>query len=160
MSRPLWLILASLAPALHALAADTAPADSFATFTPTELHWRDIPDGLGAQVAVIVGDPGKRGFYVARVRFPPHVMDLPHWHPNVRYVTVLKGPWYAGTGARFDPARAVPLPTGSVMVHPARAPHRDGSASDDDAIVQIVGEGPGTSTAVDPVAPGWVHVPP
>jgi hypothetical protein len=46
------------------------------------------------------------------------------------------------------------------MVHPARAPHRDGSASDDDAIVQIVGEGPGTSTAVDPVAPGWVHVPP
>jgi hypothetical protein len=92
MSRPLWLILASLAPALHALAADTAPADSFATFTPTELHWRDIPDGLGAQVAVIVGDPGKRGFYVARVRFPPHVMDLPHWHPNVRYVTVLKGP--------------------------------------------------------------------
>lgn len=156
MRRGLWMGMLALAAILPALAEDAAPA--FATITPEAVHWRDIPHGLGAQVAVLVGDPSGPGFYVMRVRFPPHVMDLPHWHPNVRYVTVLKGTWYAGTGTHFDPAAAVPLPAGSVMVHPARAPHWDGSASDEEAIVQIVGEGPGTSNAVDSHAPDWVHV--
>jgi hypothetical protein len=51
----------------------------------------DIPGGRGAQIATLAGDPDKPGFYVVRVKFPAHVMDLPHWHPNARYVTVLQG---------------------------------------------------------------------
>jgi hypothetical protein len=155
------LIAPVVAALLPAPAGGPPPHDrpaAFTVITPAEIRWQDIPGGLGAQKAVIAGDPDKPGPYIVRVRFPPHVMDLPHVHPHVRYVTVLKGPWYAGTGPVFDPARAVPLEAGSVMVHPARAPHWDGSAGDQEAIVQIVGDGPGTSSPVDSHAPGWVHV--
>ena len=155
-----WTALAIVVPALVAAAAPAPDGDGFVRITPAEMTWHDIPGGLGAQVAVIAGDPAKEGLYVVRVRFPPHVMDLPHWHPHARYVTVLKGTWCAGTGVAFDPARAVPLVAGSVMIHPARGPHWDGSASDEEAIVQIVGEGPGTSTPVDARAPGWIRVSP
>jgi hypothetical protein len=84
-------------------------------------------------------------------------MDRPHWHPNDRYVTVLEGTWYTGTGPTFDVARAVPLPAGSLMVHPARALHWDGSASDESVVVQIIGYGPGTTVQLDPKQPFWTE---
>ena len=152
-------LLLALIPPLAANASEgPAQEAGFVVISPANVKWQDIPGGLGAQKAIIAGDPDKPGPYLVRVRFPPHVMDLPHFHPNVRYVTVLKGIWLAGTGTVFDPARAVPLEVGSVMVHPAGAAHWDGSAGDEEAIVQIVGEGPGTSTPVDPHAPDWVRV--
>jgi hypothetical protein len=86
-------------------------------------------------------------------------MDRPHWHPNARYVTVLEGTWYAGTGNTFDVAHAVPMPPGSFMLHPAKAVHWDGSGGNETVIVQIVGEGPGESTPVDPTKPFWIEVP-
>jgi hypothetical protein len=60
---------------------------AFVRITPAEVQWRDIPDSHGAQEAVLLGDPEKPGMYVVRVKFPPHVMDSPHWHPNARYVS-------------------------------------------------------------------------
>ena len=86
-------------------------------------------------------------------------MDRPHWHPNARYVTVLQGTWYTGTGDTFDLKRAVAMPAGSVMVHPARAAHWDGSAGDEPVIVQIVGYGPQNATLVDPKQPFWIRLP-
>ena len=132
---------------------------AFIRLSGADVHWHDIPDGHGAQEAVLFGDPDKPSMYVIRVKFPPHVMDLPHWHPNDRFVTVLEGTWYAGTGDKFDPARAVPLKPGSFMMHPAKAVHWDGSGGDEPAVVQIIGYGPGTSTPVDPSKPFWVEVP-
>jgi hypothetical protein len=93
----------------------------FVRIAPAEVRWRDIPDSHGAQQAILLGDPEKPGIYVVRVKFPPHVMDAPHWHPNARYVTVLEGIWYAGAGSTFDVAKAVPLKAGSFMLHPAKA---------------------------------------
>ncbi|MGA2399504.1 MAG: cupin domain-containing protein [Steroidobacteraceae bacterium] len=130
----------------------------FVRITPAEVHWRDIPGGHGAQMATLQGDPNKAGIYVIRVKFPRHLMDSPHWHPHARYVTVLEGTWYAGTGDTFDLSRAVPLKPGSFMLHPAKAPHWDGSAGDEPVIVQIMGEGPGTTTPVDPTQPDWIEV--
>jgi hypothetical protein len=54
----------------------------FVRITPSDVHWLDIPGGHGAQQATLLGDPTKPGIYVVRVKFPPYVMDLPHWHPN------------------------------------------------------------------------------
>ena len=93
----------------------------FVRISPAEIHWQDIPGGHGAQKATLLGDQDKPGLYVVRAKFPPYVMDRPHWHPNARYVTVLEGTWYTGTGDTFDLARAVPLKPGSVMMHPAKA---------------------------------------
>lgn len=131
----------------------------FVRITPAEMHWQDVPGGHGAQQAVLLGDPGKPGLYVVRAKFPPYVMDHPHWHPNARYVTVLEGTWYTGTGDTFDLARAVPLKPGSVMMHPAKASHWDGSAGNETVIVQIMGEGPAESTLVDPRQDFFFKVP-
>jgi Cupin len=133
-------------------------SEGFIRITPDQVHWVDVPGGHGAQMATLHGDPDKPGPYVIRAKFPPHVMDRPHWHPNARYVTVLQGTWYAGTGSVFDVKRAVPMPPGSFMVHPARAPHWDGSATDETVIVQISGDGPGTTTPVDPRQSLWLEV--
>lgn len=144
------------------IAMDASPADSaaFVRMTPEQIHWQDLPDAHGAQIANIAGDPNGPGLYVQRVRFPPHVMDRPHWHPGDRYVTVIKGTWYTGTGAGFDPARTVALKRGGYMFHPARDLHWDGSNSDEEVIVQVVGLGPVETTAADPSKPFWVKLQP
>ena len=131
---------------------------AFVRITPDEVHWQDLSDGHGVQMATLLGDPRKSGIYVIRVKFPPHLMDSPHFHPHDRYVTVLEGTWYTGTGDTFDPARAVALKPGSVMFHPAKASHWDGSAGDEPVVVQITGEGPGTTTQIDPTQPAWIEV--
>ena len=151
------LIVAGVVTAVGA-AAPQGSSD-FVRITPAQIHWQDIPDGHGAQQSVLLGDPTKPGMYVVRVRFPPYIMDRPHWHPMARYVTVLEGTWYSGTGDTFDLAHAVPLKPGSVMLHPAKAVHWDGSGSAETVIVQIIGEGPATTTPVDTTKPFWMEVP-
>ena len=144
--------------AIGALASESVPDHPFVRVRPADVHWQELPGGHGVQTATLEGDPDKPGLYVIRVRFPPHVMDRPHWHPNARYVTVLEGTWYTGTGPSFDVAHAVPLPPGSLMVHPARGVHWDGSASNESVVVQIIGAGPGTTVQLDPKQPFWVEV--
>jgi len=99
-------------------AALGTPTDSpdFVRITPADVHWQDIPGGHGAQQAVVLGDPDKPGIYVVRAKFPPYVMDHPHWHPNARYVTVLEGTWYTGTGGTLDLAKAIPLKAATISL--------------------------------------------
>jgi hypothetical protein len=159
-ARRIWVSCLMMTAAFAAAA--TLPAkDSpgFVRITPADVHWQDIPDGHGAQQATLLGDPSKPGIYVVRAKFPPHVMDRPHWHPDTRYVTVLEGTWYTGTGDTFDLARAVPLKPGSIMMHPAKASHWDGSGGDETVIVQIMGLGPSGATPVDPTKSFWIEVP-
>lgn len=158
-----WCVLALVVAVAGVLGHESNPAakmqSDFVRIRPEQVQWHDIPDGHGAQEAALFGDPKRAGMYVVRVRFPPYVMDRPHWHPHTRFVTVIEGTWYTGTGDTFDPARAVPLKPGSLMVHPAKAIHWDGSGSAEPVIVQIIGEGPGDSTPVDPTQSFWVEVP-
>ncbi len=149
-----------VAVAFFAAASGVAREDpGFIRIAPADVHWQDIPGGHGARQATLLGDPDKPGIYVIRAKFPPHVMDRPHWHPNARYVTVLEGTWYTGTGNTFDLTRAVPLKPGSVMLHPAKAVHWDGSGGNETVVVQIVGEGPAESTLLDPAKSFWIEVP-
>ena len=121
-----------------------------------QVHWQTLPGTPGVESALIAGNPAKPGTYVIRVKFPPHVMDRPHSHSRDRYVTVLQGHWYAGTGPDFDPAKAAVLGPGSFMFHPAGGVHWDGAGSDETVIVQIIGQGPLTSADVDPSKPSWL----
>jgi len=131
---------------------------AFVRVTPEQVRWQDLPASPGVRIATIAGDPSGHGLYVQRVRFPPHVMDRPHYHPNDRHVTVLKGTWFTGTGATFAPAQAIPLKAGSYMLHPAKALHWDGSNGDEEVIVQIIGIGPADTVQADPSQPFWVRV--
>lgn len=142
------------------LGAQAADAPGFIRVLPEDVRWTPMANTPGVMIAILAGDPGRAGPYVVRVKFPAHVMDTPHFHSADRYVTVLKGTWYAGTGKQFDPAAAIPMPAGSYMFHPAGGAHWDGSNSGEDVIVQIVGIGPVTTSQVDPKAAEWVKLKP
>lgn len=136
------------------------PPINFETVAPENLDWILIPDALGAAYAVVYGDPAKVGTYVIRVRFPSGVMDLPHSHSADRHVTVLEGVWHAGTGPNFDLASAAPLGAGSYMFHPAGGVHWDGAADNEDAVVQIIGNGPVATKQEHKESADWVKVKP
>src|SRR5262245_42083335 len=117
--------------------------------TSEQLKWVDEPDGLGFKTAIVEGDPKKPGLYIIQVKFPPFVMSKPHFHPETRYATVLKGTWWTGDGDVFDPSKTIPLKVGSYMKHPAGAHHFDGS-KDEEVIIQLVGMGPSETTKMKP----------
>lgn len=146
-------LLAALVLGATPVAAQT-DAQGFIRLTPEQTQWQDVPNGRGVQMAVVSGDPSKPGIYVVRVKFPPGIMSSPHFHAEDRYAVVLRGTWYTGTDASWDPATTVALKPGSFMKHPAGAVHFDG-AKDEEAIVQIVGYGPSGTTLVYPDQPGF-----
>jgi hypothetical protein len=51
----------------------------------------------------------------------------------------------------------VPLKPGSYMMHPAKAVHWEGSAGDEEVVVQVMGYGPSGTTPEDPKQPFWVE---
>ena len=111
---------------------------------PEQIPWKRNAAGTN-EVAVLVGDPAKPGLYVEMFKWLPGNMSRPHWHPNDRYITVLKGRWWVGTGDKFDPDSTVALPTGSYVLHSGKEVHYDG-AKDTETWLLIVGEGPETAT--------------
>jgi quercetin dioxygenase-like cupin family protein len=145
MSR--WLLSLALACAVGVCQAEPDP--QIMTITrDADLQWQDNPHAPGLRQAVLFGDPSKPGLYVIRVRFPPGVMSSPHWHPEARYVSVVKGTWWVGTGPVWDRSATTPLPAGSFAVHQPNKIHFDG-AKDEEVIVQIVGIGPSGTVLVD-----------
>ena len=113
---------------------------------PSQIHWVKNPSG--AEMAVLVGEPSKPGLYVVLVKWTAHHMSHPHWHPNDRFITVISGTWWVGTGNKFDPDGTVALPAGSFVTHFGKQVHYDG-AKDEDAVLEIVGEGPDTNTPAE-----------
>jgi hypothetical protein len=115
---------------------------------PDQIPWGPV-NAAGAQSAVLVGDPGKPGFYMVYNKWTKgNHFSHPHFHPNDRYIVVLQGTWWVGTGPKFDPANTTPMPAGSFVTHFAKGIHWDG-AKDEDAILLIMGEGPATSTGAE-----------
>jgi hypothetical protein len=138
-------LLATLVWAGAATAAELNPAA--VTYTlPDKIAWKINPNG--ADNAVLLGDPTKPGLYIYLVRWHPGHMSHPHFHPNDRFITVLSGTWWVGTGTKFDPDATVPMPAGSYVVHYGKQIHYDG-AKDGECVLEIVGEGPATATPAE-----------
>jgi hypothetical protein len=118
------------------------------TYTePADMKW--VPNAAGtADTAILYGDPAKPGLYVVRYRWKAGNMSRPHFHPNDRLIVVLSGTWWVGTGEVFDPASTVPMHAGTQVLHIGKKIHYDG-AKDGDAIIQIHGIGPATSTPAE-----------
>src|SRR5256886_10996930 len=111
---PVARILLLLLAAGAAFAADLNPA-ALAYKAPDQLKWRDPTGAAGINQAVLVGDPEKPGLYVVMNRFKPGNFSRPHFHPNDRFITVIKGTWWVATGNKFDPGLTVAMPTGSFL---------------------------------------------
>jgi quercetin dioxygenase-like cupin family protein len=113
---------------------------------PDKIDWKT--NAGGSAQAVLAGDPSKPGLYVVLTKWTAGHMSRPHFHPNDRYIYVISGTWWVGTGPKFDPDKTVPLPAGSFAVHTAKEIHWDG-AKQGDCILEIVGMGPATSTGAE-----------
>jgi hypothetical protein len=116
---------------------------------PDQIPWSAV-DARGAQNAVVVGDPAKPGFYMVYTKWTKgNHFSRPHFHPNDRYIVVLQGTWWVGSGTKFDPEHGtVAMPAGSFVTHYGKQVHWDG-AKDEDAVLLIMGEGPATATAAE-----------
>lgn len=110
---------------------------------PNQITWTGRAGA--SETAVVMGDPNKPGWYIELVKWYPHNNSHPHFHPNDRYITVLSGTWWVGSGTKYDPDSMVPMPAGSYVVDLAKQPHYDG-AKDELTEIEIVGEGPATIT--------------
>jgi len=112
---------------------------------PENIKWVENKQAGNAQ-AVIAGDPSKPGLYVVLTKWMAgNHFSRPHFHPNDRFITVIKGTWWVGSGGTFDTNATVPLGAGTVVTHFGKQVHYDG-AKDEDAVLMIVGDGPATST--------------
>ena len=116
------LTLLMVIPAAHAADLDRAAVD---LKTPAEIKWVRNPAGTN-ESAVLFGDPSKPGPYVVRIKWLSGNMSRPHFHPDA----------------------TVPAPAGSYVIHYGGKVHDDG-AKDEEAIIQVWGMGPATSTPAE-----------
>ena len=152
MNKLSWSVAAALAAvftaACSAALADP-PADIMTITRAEDIQLKPSPIVPGAANVTLSGNPLVPGqMYVVRNRFAPGVFSPPHFHPETRYITVIKGTWYVGYGPVQDLSKTTPVPAGSFVVHYPNKIHWDG-AKDEEVIVQIMGIGPGTTTRVD-----------
>lgn len=108
------------------------------------LAWSDFaPPGFdpGIKLAVLHGDPGKKGDYTLRLQFPAGYKFPVHWHPGSEHLTVLSGTFMLGLGGSNDWTTVRTYAPGDFLYIPARHSHF-GGAGRDGAVIQLHGEGP------------------
>lgn len=109
-----------------------------------QLTWTGRPGGT--QQAVLFGDPNKEGsLYGIMIKWAPNTGSRPHFHPNDRFIYVISGTWWVGTGAKYDADSMTAMKAGTSVTHFGKGIHYDG-AKDEQATLEIVGIGPATST--------------
>src|SRR4051794_1679429 len=67
---------------------------------PDQIKWTG--EGNSSRQAILYGDPSKPGLYIVLTKWLPGNMSRPHFHPNDRFVTVISGTWWVGTGPKYD----------------------------------------------------------
>ena|SRR5438128_1720190 len=118
--------------------------------TPPEVKWGDAPPGVpaGAQLAVLEGDPGKKGPFTVRFQAPDGYKIPPHTHPTAEKITVISGTMLIGTGAKFDETAMREMSVGSFSVMPAGMQHFVSMKGQ--TVIQVSGDGPFEIKYVNP----------
>jgi quercetin dioxygenase-like cupin family protein len=137
---------ATLTPVTASRAVELDPA-AVVYVTPDQFKWRDPTDQVPTNQATLYGDPSKPGLYIYINKFKPGRIGNPHYHPNDRFITVIDGASWHGTGTVVDPAHAKRVPKGTFMIDHALKIHWGGSQEESGAYL-ITGMGPATSADV------------
>jgi quercetin dioxygenase-like cupin family protein len=76
--------------------------------TAESLKWGPAPPVLpkGVEIAVLAGDPGKKGPFVVRLKIPAGLKVPAHRHPTAEGVTVISGDFRFGMGDKLDESKA------------------------------------------------------
>src|ERR1043165_88005 len=85
------------------LLASTALAQSM-FMNSGDIKWGDAPPNMpkGAKMAVLSGDPGKAGAFVARLQVPANYKIAPHYHSTDEDLTVISGSFHLGEGDKME----------------------------------------------------------
>ena len=74
-------------------------------------------------MAVLAGDPTKRGCSPCGCRHLPVTRCRRHTHPTAENITVISGTFNVGTGDKFDEAAGKAMDAGGYMVMPPGMKH-------------------------------------
>jgi uncharacterized protein (TIGR02246 family) len=108
------------------------------------LAWSDFSSpgfDPGMKLAVLHGDPGKKGDYTLRLLFPAGYKFPVHWHPGPEHLTVVSGTFMLGMGSSGDWSAVRTYAPGDFIYIPARHSHY-GGAGREVTVIQLHGEGP------------------
>jgi len=142
-----WVLMSLLVVANTANSAlDNEPDPGFLHIQSADVPYASDADDTGLGYAVLSGDPDATGIYVIRLKIPPGLLFLPHYHDQDRHVTVISGVWAFGTGDSGKCEDTTPLSAGAYVFHPKGAVHFDGACGEAPVEVQIVGQGPVKTT--------------
>ena len=123
--------------------------------TPDQFKWRDPTDQAATNQTILQGDPTKPGsLYININKFKPNRFGNAHYHPNDRFITVIAGAAWRGTGTVVDPAHATRVPKGTFMIDHANKVHWDGTKEESGAYL-ITGIGPATNIETPKVSGPW-----
>jgi hypothetical protein len=93
----------------------------------------------GAQLAVLHGDPAKKGPFTIRLKVPDGYKIAPHWHGNDEELTILSGTFMLAMGDK--PGENVhSLTAGGYHFLPAKMHHS--ASTKGETVVQVHGNGP------------------
>jgi hypothetical protein len=118
------------------------PDPKVMTFRPPQDLQFDPNKTRGAGEFVLWGDPNKEGSpYGVYQKWYPNSMSHPHFHLHDRYIYVISGTWWVGSGLKYDPNSTYPMHAGSFVHHFPLQIHYDG-AKDEPCTMLICGNGP------------------
>ena len=115
-----------------------------------DIKWGDAPPSMpkGAKMAVLSGDPGKPGAFVARLQVPASYKIPAHWHTTDEDLTVISGSFFFGEGDKMDMKAAHEIKAGGFHHLPGKTHHY--AYSKGPAVVQINAMGPFDIVYIDP----------
>jgi uncharacterized protein (TIGR02246 family) len=93
----------------------------------------------GMQLAVLHGDPGGKGDYTIRLKFPAGYTFPAHYHPNAEHLTVLSGTFLLSMGEKEGGMLREYHP-GDFLYIPPKKPHYGGAKGE--TVIQLHGVGP------------------
>jgi hypothetical protein len=127
---------------LGAAPKEKATKPEAVTLMPQDIKYAAAPPSLpaGAELAVLHGDPGKKGVFSIRFKMPDGYKIAPHWHTNDEELTVVSGTFLLSMGDTFDAAAAHTLAIGAYHFLPGKMHHA--AAAKGETVVEIHGTGP------------------
>ena len=141
------LLMPNFAFAGGPMATAEKPAASHVIVTPVQLVWKPLLPG--SEVAVVSGDPDKKGgVYVIRIRTKGELKVPPHWHVTEEHITVLEGSFWMAHGEQFDASKLKELKAGAHSMMPAEFRHF--GLHEAGNVIEVFGEAPFDVNFVNP----------
>jgi len=141
LSTTIVLALFAVAPALAKEAKKEGGKGEAMSVNAADIKWGPAPPDLpkGAELAVMHGDPTKKGVFSIRLKLPAGYKIAPHWHTNDEQLTILTGTFVLHMGDTMD-APASTLTAGGYHFLPGKMHHA--AETKGETVVQVDGPGP------------------